>query len=179
METRVKSKAKGVWNMVALWIKTDTLYRTREPEIWSRYVPHPTTRHISHNQSGRSENEVSYLAYFRFLSSHTTVHAVRHTAVSCLLSTLDSAYWTSSLLLYCRDTPYRLEKRVPLRTSDYKSFLLHRLSCEIMHDSALRLDQPRGRLLRPLLTPRHSLLLSLRTAEVSRDKPYIFPRLPA
>ena len=36
-----------------------------------------------------------------------------------VLSLLDSAYWTSSLLLYCRDTPYRLEKRVPLRTSDY------------------------------------------------------------
>ena len=70
-------------------------------------------------KSGRSENEVSYLAYFRFLSSHTTVHAVRHTAVSCLLSTLDSEYWKSSLLLYCRDTSYRLEKRVPLQTSDY------------------------------------------------------------
>ena len=36
-----------------------------------------------------------------------------------ILSLLDSAYWTSSLLLYCRDTPYRLEKRVPLQTSDY------------------------------------------------------------
>ena len=62
METRVKSKAKGVWNMVALWIKTDTLYRTREPEIWSRYVPHPTTRHISHNQNiSRAFRPASFL----------------------------------------------------------------------------------------------------------------------
>ena len=58
-----------------------------------------------------------------------------------ILSLLDSAYWTSSLLLYCRDTPYLLEKRVPLRTSDYYSFQIHRLSYETMHDSALRLDQ--------------------------------------
>ena len=62
METRVKSKAKGVWNMVALWIKTDTLHRTREPEIWSRYVPHPTTRHISHNQNiSRAFRPASFL----------------------------------------------------------------------------------------------------------------------
>ncbi len=31
-------------------------------------------------QSSRSGNE-SFLTYFRFLSSHTTVRAVRHTAV--------------------------------------------------------------------------------------------------
>ncbi len=31
-------------------------------------------------ESSRSGNE-SFLTYFRFLSSHTTVHAVRHTAV--------------------------------------------------------------------------------------------------
>lgn len=45
MKTRVMriiSKTKGVWNTVgALRIKTDTLYRTREPEIWSSCVPHP------------------------------------------------------------------------------------------------------------------------------------------
>ena len=37
MKTRINlfiSKAKGVWNTVGnLWTKTDTLYRTREPEI--------------------------------------------------------------------------------------------------------------------------------------------------
>ena len=44
MKTRINlfiSKAKGVWNTVGnLWTKTDTLYRTREPEIRSSCVPH-------------------------------------------------------------------------------------------------------------------------------------------
>ena len=43
-----------------------------------------------HNESGRSENVVSFLTYFRFPSSHTTVRAVRHTAVSCL----SCPFWT-------------------------------------------------------------------------------------
>ena len=34
----------------------------------------------SHKKSSRSGNE-SFLTYFRFRSSHTTVRAVRHTAV--------------------------------------------------------------------------------------------------
>ena len=42
------------------------------------------------SQSGRSENGVSFLTYFRFPSSHTTVRAVRHTAVSCL----SCPFWT-------------------------------------------------------------------------------------
>ena len=41
-------------------------------------------------KSGRSENVVSFLTYFRFPSSHTTVRAVRHTAVSCL----SCPFWT-------------------------------------------------------------------------------------
>ena len=41
-------------------------------------------------KSGRSENGVSFLTYFRFPSSHTTVRAVRHTAVSCL----SCPFWT-------------------------------------------------------------------------------------
>ena len=41
-------------------------------------------------ESGRSENVVSFLTYFRFPSSHTTVRAVRHTAVSCL----SCPFWT-------------------------------------------------------------------------------------
>ena len=41
-------------------------------------------------ESGRSENGVSFLTYFRFPSSHTTVRAVRHTAVSYL----SCPFWT-------------------------------------------------------------------------------------
>lgn len=74
------------------------------------------------------------------LSHHRTCRSA-YGGFGLILSLLDSAYWTSSLLLYCRDTPYRLEKRVPLRSSDYYSFQIHRLSCETMHDSALRLDR--------------------------------------
>lgn len=46
METSIMKivyKAKGVWNTVG-WIKTDTLYRTREPEIRSSCVPYSTAK---------------------------------------------------------------------------------------------------------------------------------------
>ena len=46
--------------------------------------------HTSITQSSRSGNE-SFLTYFRFLSSHTTVRAVRHTAVSRLVYPLSLA----------------------------------------------------------------------------------------
>jgi len=38
------------------------------------------TVYLAGKKSSRSGNE-SFLTYFRFLSSHTTVRAVRHTAV--------------------------------------------------------------------------------------------------
>jgi len=45
---RIISKAEGVWNTVgALRIKTDTLNRTREPEIRSSCVPHPHRQKIT------------------------------------------------------------------------------------------------------------------------------------
>ena len=85
-------------------------------------------------------SKFSDLLSFSFLPHHRTCRSA-YGGFVLILSLLDSAYWTSSLLLYCQDTPYRLEKRVPLRTSDYYSFQIHRLSCETKHDSALRLDQ--------------------------------------
>ena len=50
----------------------------------------PIQREQKAKKSGRSENGVSFLTYLRFPSSHTTVRAVRHTAVSCL----SCPFWT-------------------------------------------------------------------------------------
>ena len=131
------------------------------------------------SQSGRSENGVSFLTYFRFPSSHTTVRAVRHTAVSCL----SCPFWTPHIghrhfFSIVRIRPIVLKREflfghLTTTVSKYTDCLVRQ--CTI-RPFALTVT---GRLLRPLLTPRHSLLLSLRTAEASRDKPYIFPRLPA
>ena len=74
-------------------------------------------------KSSRSGNE-SFLTCFRFLSSHTTVRAVRHTAVPylhilCRAFTFLYTFCKTPLLPYFRNTSYRLGKRVPLRTSSY------------------------------------------------------------
>ena len=64
----------------------DWLYGpSAQPVCCGTEGPEPDTQ-----QSGRSENGVSFLTYFRFPSSHTTVRAVRHTAVSCL----SCPFWT-------------------------------------------------------------------------------------
>ena len=47
---------------------------------WNRQTCNKQFYLIGLTQSSRSGNE-SFLTYFRFLSSHTTVRAVRHTAV--------------------------------------------------------------------------------------------------
>ena len=57
-----------------------------------------------------------YLLFSHLPTSHTTVHAVPHTAVSCFLisrcvaSCFQPSLWLASLLFYCRIPSYRLNR---------------------------------------------------------------------
>ena len=93
-------------------------------------------------QSSRSGNEsFSDLLSFPSLSHHRTCRSAYGGFALSLSSVIGFAYRLSSLPLYCRDTPYLLERRAPIRTSDYQSRFLHDSTSQTMRDSDLRLDR--------------------------------------
>ena len=78
MDVDMARKNMKLFRMSRIMPKRGDGERERESDVFS--TPPSTKDRMKYIQSSRSGNE-SFLTYFRFLPSHTTVHVVRHTAV--------------------------------------------------------------------------------------------------